>query len=396
MARSILTLAATLLAATLHAQSPQLTAYFPQWGLYNTPQYNVKTLLASGGAEKLDQLNYAQGFVTDGKCSIADPNADLNFTFSADQSVDNIADQPTQPLRGNLNQLIKLKRKYPKLKLIISLEGKGSDFAADAQPDKRAAFVSSCIDIFLKGNLAPGIKAPNLFDGIDVDWEFPHEEDAANFQALLTEFRTQMNAFHPGLRLNIAVGPSPRMYPGTNFTAISGIVDQIGLMTYDMAGPWSKTTGLLAPLSLSQDQHHGSVANTINAYQQAGIPSQKLLMGIPFYGYGWHQVLEDNNGLFQEGEGIRGDRPYSHILTLIEQSTVYRDPTSQAPWLFDGDIFWTYEDPTSIHAKGAYARDHQLGGLMIWELGEDTPSAALLHASWESLNPQTYDPDSTR
>jgi len=154
------------------APKPALIGYFPQWGIYNQPQYLVKNL-ATGTTPLVDQINYAQGFVTNGHCSIADPNADLNYTFTADQSVDGKPDTPSQVFRGNLHQLQKLKLKFPNLRIVISLEGHSPDFADDAQPANRAAFVTSCIDTFLKGQFAPGITIPNLFDGIDIDWSTP-------------------------------------------------------------------------------------------------------------------------------------------------------------------------------------------------------------------------------
>jgi chitinase len=369
------------------AQKPTLVGYFPQWGLYDDQPYLVKNLISPTGAAPLvDQINYAQGFVTNGHCSVADPNADLNFTFSAQQSVNGLADSPSHPFRGHLHQLQLLKQRYPHLRILISLEGRASDFAFDAQPENRVAFVSSCIDIFLKGHLAPNIDAPGLFDGIDLDWEFPREPDAPNFLALLQEFRRQMSALRPGLRLTIATGHTPHMYPGTDIASVAALVDQVGLMTYDFIGPWSDTTGLLAPLSAAPDFHGGTVARSIEAWHEAGVPTSKLLMGVPFYAYGWQQVPEDGHGLFQEGTGIHGDRPYSYIQTLLEHSTVYRDPASQAPWLFDGDAFWTYEDPTSVAHKASFARDQGLGGLMIWELGEDNGEAALLRAAHRALN----------
>lgn len=55
--------------------SPLLVGYFPQWGIYNDPQYLVKNLVSAGGRPLVDQINYAQGFVTGGRCSVADPNA---------------------------------------------------------------------------------------------------------------------------------------------------------------------------------------------------------------------------------------------------------------------------------------------------------------------------------
>ena len=377
-----------LKSASPPAAKPALIGYFPQWGIYNQPQYLVKNL-ATGASPLVDQINYAQGFVTNGHCSIADPNADLNYTFTAEQSVDGVPDTAIQTFRGNLHQLQKLKRKFPNLRILISLEGHSVDFADDAQPANRAAFVTSCIDTFLKGHFAPGITVPNLFDGIDLDWEYPHQPDAANYVALLKEFRRQMDTVRPGLLLNVAVGPSPRMYEGTDMAEIARLVDRIGLMTYDMSGPWSETTGFIAPLTAGPSYSGGTVAHSVEAYLEAGVPADKLLMGVPFYGYGWHQVPEDDNGLAQEGSPIHGDRPYSYIASVIPTSTVYRDPDSQTPWLFDGDVFWTYDDPLSISHKARYALDHQLGGLMIWELGEDTAASDLLHAAHESLQTPT-------
>jgi chitinase len=334
----------------------------------------------------LDQINYAQGFVSNAHCSIADPNADLNYMFSATQSVNGKADKPKQLFRGNLHQLQELKRKFPGLRILISLEGRSNDFANDAQPQNRTAFVRSCVDTFLKGHFAAGITKPGIFDGIDLDWEYPHQADAANYLALLQELRRQMNAFRPHLLLTVAVGPSPRMYEGTDMAAIGRLVDRVGLMTYDFNGPWSDTTGFIAPLTAGPGYDGGTVAHSVSAYLAAGVPAEKLLMGLPFYGYGWHQVIETGNGLEQEGLPIRGDHPYSYIAGIVQQSTVYRDPASQTPWLFDGDIFWTYDDPISVNRKVEYALHQRLGGLMIWELSEDTASGDLLRAAWHSLH----------
>lgn len=417
---------------------PLLVGYFGQWGLYSDPQYTLKDLAANNKAAMLDQLNYAQGFVTGGRCSIADPNADLNHVFLASNSVDGQSDDPSSPFRGHLHQLAELKRAYPRLKILISLEGHAADFAFDAQPENRQAFIASCVDLFLKGNLAPAVRAPGLFDGIDLDWEYPRGGDAANFLALLTELRHQMDLVRPGLKLSVAVGPSPRMYEGTDFAAVAAQVDEVGVMTYDLAGPWMQTTGFIAPLysvprpmepAEPTDQvasrtatlisapigpnpaastspaatvagHTGSVASSApasgpppaggaagsaRAFLAAGVPASKLLIGVPFYGYGWTQVPDVANGVFQEGTPVRGDRPYSYIQTLIPRTRVYRDPVSQTPWLFDGDAFWTFDDPVSVQAKAAYVLDHHLGGLMIWELSQDSPEATLLTAAHRVL-----------
>jgi chitinase len=366
---------------------PLVVGYFPQWGVVSQPQYLVKNLISSGGVSMLDQLNYSQGAVDGGHCSIANPKADLQYIFTADESVDGNADDPQTTFRGNLHQLEELKRRHPKLKILISLEGSAKSFAEDAQPQNRYVFVASCVDTFLRGRFANGIVNPGIFDGIDVDWEYPNQEDAANYIALITEFRRQMDLYKHGLRLSVAIGATPAQYPGVDMAAVSKIADQIAVMNYDYAGPWSKTTGIIAPLytDAADPTAPGSVDATITAYKKAGVPSDKLLMGLPFYAYGWSQVPPKNHGLYQSGVAIHGDKSYSFVRELIPNSTLYRDQKTQAPWLYDGQTFWTFEDPTSIRFKVNYAQHQKLGGIMIWELSGDMPDASLLNAAYAQL-----------
>ncbi len=396
---------------------PILVGYFGQWGVYD--HFFVKNLLTSGAADQLDQINYSQGAVRGGRCSVADPNADLNLTFHAEDSIDGIADNPSNAFRGNFHQLAALKKRFPHLKILISLEGSPNDFAAGAQPARRSAFVASCIDTFIRGHFAPGAEDANLFDGIDVDWEYPKTEDAANYIEFLTQLREAMNMVRPGLLLSVAVGASPRMYPGVDMRVVSYIADQIGMMNYDYTGPWNPKTGFLAPLYSNSG---GSVERSLLAYREAGVPSNQLLMGMPFYGYGWQQVGSDGHGLFQQGHAIHEDRPYSFLETLTTSApaldpdadddddpppatppvspahagekrpttaaqpfAIYRDPRSQAPWLYDGNTFWTFDDPTSIRFKVQFAIEQHLGGVMAWELSEDTARATLLRAARSSL-----------
>ncbi|GGG91446.1 glycoside hydrolase family 18 protein [Silvibacterium dinghuense] len=365
---------------------PVVVGYFPQWGLYAGNPYTVKAIVISGAIRQLDQINYAQGFVTNGRCSVADPRADLQTAYTAEQSISDHADDPASPFRGYFHQMQELKHRYSKLKVLISLEGNPKDFAFDAQPENRAAFVASCIDTFIRGNFAPGIHEPRLFDGFDINWEFPQEEDAANYRALLEEFRRQMNAVRRDLRLSVAVGHSPRMLPGTDFGEIARIVDQVGVMNYDYTGPWEHSTGFIAPLfPIPGALHHGSVEQNISEYKEAGVPPEKILMGLPFYGYSWTNVVDSNDGLHQTGKPIHEDQPYHFIQALLPEFTIHRDPHSQAPWLYDGKTFWTYEDPVSVRYKASFAANQHLEGIMIWELSGDTSDGILLRTAWEAL-----------
>ena len=375
--------------AQQHGQRhPLLVGYFSMSSLYTSPPFFVKELADNGSAALLDQINYSAGSVRDGHCSVGDPLADVLAPYPAQNSVDGTEDDPRFGVHGYFQQLQELKRRYPRLKILISLEGRAADFAQDAKPENRATFVSSCVDVFLRGHLFPGIDAPLLFDGFDIDWESPHLQDAANFAALLKEFRRQMNALRPGLRLSVAVDQAPGSLPGTDFAALAPLVDQFAVMNYDYAGPWSRRTGLIAPLftHTSIVDRSSSIVQSIASYKAAGVPARKLLMGLPFYGYGWTDVSPTDNGLYQTGRPLHGDHSYNSIRALADPPLVFRDHLSQAPWIYDGRNFWTYEDPVSVRYKASYADSQHLGGIMIWDLSGDTADAELLHAAHRSLH----------
>ena len=376
--------------ARVSVSQTAIVGYFPQWGIYDR-RYVPLDLIHSGAMRTLTQLDYAQGNIHHNACIVADPQADLNIAFKAEDSIDGTADALDAALRGNFHQLLLLRKQYPKLRILISLEGKRGLFEEAAKPENRVAFVHSCVARFLQGHIAPGVEAPHLFDGIDVDWEYPDAKHAEDFYALMAEFRRQMDALEPGRRklarrrftLSIASGASRKHIDAIDWRRVAASVDQIGVMTYDFYGPWSHDTGFVAPLR-SADPHAETVTSSIEAYLAAGVPADRLLLGLPFYAYQWHNVKPGpNNGLLSKGEPVRGNLNQSTATALLADSPdakLYRDPVSQAPWIFDGDNFLTFEDAASLKAKAVFAQEHRLGGMMIWELSGDTHDAQLLRA----------------
>ena len=165
---------------------------------------------------------------------------------------------------------------------------------------------------------------------------------------------------------------------------IQPLVDWINLMTYDYYGSWSTATGFLAPLYTSTGDPQGlSVDKTVHAYLDAGVPPDKLVLGVPFYGAAWQGVGQANNGLFQPNGGIfnQGTMDYREIAAKYAGSfTLYRQETSLTPWLYDPQqgVMITYDDPQSLKEKSAYAQKLGLGGMMIWQLAGDDLKNSLL------------------
>src|SRR6202034_2199555 len=169
--------------------------YFEEWGI-NYAGYNIADLQKNDVAAELTHLIYAFGNVTPTSppaCALADPVAAYQ-----NSTLPSVSGKPyTAPLYGNFGAIEQLKELHPRLKVLISLGGQAGNVAgfvtAAATPAGRAALASSCIDMFVKGNIARGVTAPVLFDGFNIDWEFPGAADKQNFTALLKEFRTQLN-----------------------------------------------------------------------------------------------------------------------------------------------------------------------------------------------------------
>ncbi|GCE47168.1 GH18 family chitinase [Thermosporothrix hazakensis] len=415
----------------------QVVGYFVQWGIYER-QYYVKNLVTSGSMNTLTTINYAFGNIStslrcyeENRAGWGDSWADYQRSFQASESVDGVGDTWDQPLKGNFNQLKKLKARYPNVKILISLGGWtwSGRFSDAALPANRAAFVKSCIDQYIKGNL-PQIDgdpaggngaAAGIFDGIDIDWEYPampafegdpsrgippntyRPEDTQNYTALLAEFRKQLdeigaqNGKH--YLLTAAVPSGVDKIEKIQVNSFSQYLDWVNVMTYDMHGAWDAQgpTNFQSPLYPSPNdpstgvQKNYNIDFAIQQYLNGGVPAGKLLLGVPFYGRGWTNVPNQNNGLYQTSPNMQpapgtyeqGIEDYK-VLKKLAGYTSYRDPITHSYWLFNGSTFWTLDDPVALKDKINYLKSKGLGGLMAWEMDGD--DGTLIQAIHEGIS----------
>ncbi|MFC0508966.1 glycoside hydrolase family 18 protein [Micromonospora costi] len=392
--------------------------YFTQWGIYDRA-FPVKKLDTSGAASRLTHVNYAFGNVSeDGRCYVdggpgeGDAWADYQRPVPAEESVDGVADAWGEPLNGNLGQLAKLKARHPDLKVLISLGGWSwsTYFSNAARTDaSRKAFVASCIDLYLKGNLpvldggsgGPG-SAAGVFDGIDLDWEWPNwpgepgnvvrPEDRENFTKLLAEFRRQLDAYgrttrtHYALTAFLPANPAA-MDAGYEGRKIFRYLDFATVQGYDFHGSWDAVTNQQSALRVpagAPDDPDFSAEVAVDGWIARGAPRGKLVLGIPYYGRGWTGVTGGGNGLFKPATGPApatfeaGYEDYRKLKTLAGNGfAVHRDLLSGHAWLFDGTTFWTYDDPAVVLQKTLYIRRAGLGGAMAWSLDGDDDNATL-------------------
>jgi len=210
---------------------------------------------------------------------------------------------------------------------------------------------------------------------------------------LRKQFDRETAKTHRRLYLTIAAGASNDYLAHTEMRQSQKYLDTVNLMAYDYVEPGSDPlTGHHAPLFTDPaDTRNYSADASVRAFEQAGVPARKLLLGLPFYGHVWGEVADVNHGLLQAGKPVPNlYAPYSAITSaMIGHGYVrYWDQTSSAPYLYSSEEhrFVSYDDPESIAAKGRYVLKHGLGGVMFWDYAGD-PSGALLGAVNQSLRP---------
>ncbi|MGA8501643.1 MAG: glycosyl hydrolase family 18 protein [Candidatus Sulfotelmatobacter sp.] len=397
--------------------------YFEEWSIQYAG-YNIADLQKNGVADALTHLIYAFGNVTPTSppaCAIADPVAAYQ-----NSSLPSVSGKPyTAPLYGNFGAIRQLKELHPALKVLISLGGQAGNVAgfvtAAATAEGRAALASSCIDMFVKGNIAAGVTAPGLFDGFNIDWEFPGAADKQNFTALLKEFRTQLNALSKttGRKyvLTFDSPANPKKYVNIDLKAAAAQVDFLTIDGYDYAAPQDKQTNESSSLydtaadpAYADDRY---IDATVRAYRRAGVPAAKYTMGLPLYAVGWTGVANVNHGLYQnatapapvplaDGSGLclntnkataspgcdtvltAGFVTYSTIENITNKYgfTAWYDSARVGATLYNPatGTFYSYDDPTAVAAKTAYIRKKKLGGAYVWALNDDDANGSLTKA----------------
>jgi len=366
----LLALPLVFLSQSAQAKSDQyvITAYvFPRNMILTADQV---------AANKLTRINFAFANIDQGRIVEGDPSD-----------------------AANLATLVGLKKENPHLTVLVSVGGwlwSGRFSDAALTPASRAKFIDSVADFITRHNL----------DGLDIDWEYPamagaagnvfRPEDKQNYTLLLKELRQRFKKMHKTLHrrlyLTIAAGASAEFLTHTEMGKVQKYVDTVNLMAYDYYEPGDdKITGNHAPLYVDPADPKGiSADKSVQEFEAAGVPANKIVLGVPFYGHVWGHVAATNNGLFQPGETV--PHAYSTYGTLTQdfanQGFIrHWDEKASVPYLYNPQkqIFVSYEDPESLALKCKYVIDHHLAGMMFWEYESD-PSGKLLDAIDSGLN----------
>jgi chitinase len=377
--------------------SPRVIAYLASWSV------RAKRLrIADIPADRLTHIFYAFGRISpDGRAALGNACLDVGECGPGDRAAE-------IPSGGNLAELRRLKERFPHLRVLISLGGwGGSRHFSDAAATREARrdFVRSTIELFLR-------RFPGVFDGVDLDWEFPvagglpenryRPEDKRNYTLLVAEFRDQLDVLGARERrryeLTIAASARPWEIANLELAELSRDLDFINVMTYDYHSV-DTIAHFNAPLyAVTADPSPRLNADaSLGIFLAAGVPPRQLVIGIPFYGRGYGGVALERDGLFQKGDysaaGEWGTGGIDYRVLISKQPERhgfrrYWHSEAKVPWLYNPDLqVWiSYDDPEAVRLKAEYVRARGLGGVMFWELGGD--DGTLLRAIQQGFEPR--------
>jgi chitinase len=404
-----LALAAAVSLPTAAWSAPEVVGYYPGWKSAEFP-----VTAANVDAGKLTMALYAFVDVCwNGKHGNPEPS--VNYVAPCQGANGELALRDDAVDGANLRALVALKQRNPTFKVVVSVGGWdwSNQFSnvADSAP-ARASFVASSLRMMRRFGL----------DGIDIDWEYPTEAgvpcvagavcarpaDKQNFIALARELRAAFDSAGKKDRkhysITIAAGGNAN-YVNENgggsgwIKELARSLDWINIMAYDYHMPWEKNSGHHAALSADpRDPVAASgfhAAGSVQRYLQAGVPADKLVLGVPFYGYGWKGCAPgaDGDGQYQPCDGgatggVGGGNSYGfgHLLkqgliTLAADGSTlggkgyrrYWNAAAKVPYLYHPaeQVWITYEDPASLKEKAGYIKAQGLRGAMFWELSAD-------------------------
>ena len=320
-------------------------------GLINTDSINIR---------RLSHINYAFVDVKD------------NRAWLHNEATDTV----------NLRKLSELKQKNPGLNILISLGGWSwsKNFSDAVLTDSSTRnFANSCIDIVAKYNL----------DGVDIDWEYPgmkgdnnkfRPEDKEHYTLLFKYLREGLDSLSKitGRKyfLTTAVGASQSYIDHTEMDKVQQYTDYINLMSYDYKGGNDTISGHHTNLYSSPDDSDESTDRSVKAFLAAGVPKNKLVVGLGFYGKAWQMQSDNNNGLFRRTEKFSRAGGFTFLKdSLVNKNGFVRywDEKASAPYLFNKEkkVFITYDDEESVKQKCKYVKNNDLAGVMFWEYNSD-------------------------
>lgn len=332
-----------------------------------------------------------------------DPNIPLQDRYVYDGEM--IIGDPENDFK-NIQAFEVIKAANPHMKLMISVGGWSwsNNFSNMAKTEEtRRAFANSAVDFLREYN----------FDGLDIDWEYPVEggeddnsrgpEDTENFTLLMKTVREALDAAGSEdgkyYLLTIASGQGDNFVKNADLANSVQYLDFINIMTYDYSGSWETLGHHNAPLFY--DKEHPKAASSaprnhvlggLLGHLNGGVPTHKLIAGVPYYGKGWddcpptgqYQTCKGGSSLKTWEAGVFDFSDLENNYIDKNGYKRYWNESAKVPYLYNDQnkVFITYNDKNTMKYTASIVKSLDIAGVMSWDISGDrnkTLTTQLIH-----------------
>lgn len=362
-----------------------VAAYFGSWDKYGG-RYQVEDIEPIAHILTHVVYAFAKPNAQAGTCDLSDPWADLGANFEHRKKVG-----------GNFGKLLALKKKFPHLKILLSVGGGtySKAFSEIAQNGKTDMFVASIVRL-LDGyeyeyehtqhgeTQKHRFDYTGLFDGVDLDWEWTSatvpESDVVAYHSLVKKLFRALKKKSSKLILTSAIQVSSKLIVSLRLVEITPYVDWFNVMAYNYGGPSMSGVSMNAPICNQWSEF--SIDGSLTTMMQSGVSPAKMVLGIPLYGHVYDKTQPKLGSVFDKTERTGAFR-YDQIKDLYLDNPACESKwhtVSKVPYAYcpnDG-IFVSYDDERSVKYKVSYARQKRLKGVFFWRLSGDDKDHSLI------------------
>jgi spore germination protein YaaH len=218
----------------------------------------------------------------------------------------------------------------------------------------------------------------NQYGFTDLNFDIEYTAQAspiarANFTKFIQEVKKQVGN---NITITLDISTLDAIKPNLiDLQTMGTLVNNIVIMAYDYHAQGSYVTGPVAPLSGAGITSEYDVTTAVAKTMQS-VPAQKIIVGMPAYGYAWETLTKDPRSAIIPGTGV---------IASNQRSEAFRESCATCSAKFDTEAqegFISYKDPTihtyhqffypnqqSVLAKLQLANTAQLGGVALWALG---------------------------